>query len=82
MSRLEDRLRDALHAGTDDVEPAPDLFAACSAAWRRTAGAGGSALAWRSAPPLPSLRSRRSSFSRPTTKMESCTWTGGSSRCS
>jgi hypothetical protein len=27
MSRLEDRLRDALHAGTDDVEPAPDLFA-------------------------------------------------------
>ncbi len=27
MSALEDRLRDALHAGTDAVEPAPDLFA-------------------------------------------------------
>ena len=27
MSALEDRLRDALHAGTDTVEPAPDLFA-------------------------------------------------------
>ncbi len=27
MTALEDRLRDALHAGTDSVEPAPDLFA-------------------------------------------------------
>jgi hypothetical protein len=27
MSALEDRLRDALHAGTDAIEPAPDLFA-------------------------------------------------------
>jgi len=27
MSRLEDRLRDALHAGTAEIEPAADLFA-------------------------------------------------------